>query len=121
MHVTQVARIAHEVDRAYLAQTGDSSVPAWDKAAASARQAAALTVTAIARGNVTPEATHEAFVAEYARNGWVYGETLDHEAKTHPQLVPYEALPIEVKTRDALIVAVVRGALGVNEDEGEEG
>jgi hypothetical protein len=120
MHVTQVARIVHEVDRAYLAVTGDNSVPAWDRASASARQSAALTVTAIARGHVTPESTHAAFVAEYARNGWTHGETLDHEAKTHPQLVPYDALPIEVKTRDALIVAVVRGALGVNEEEGAD-
>jgi hypothetical protein len=40
--------------------------------------------------------------------GWVYGETKDPVAKTHPCLVAYNDLPIEQQVKDHLFRAVVK-------------
>jgi hypothetical protein len=40
-------------------------------------------------------------------DGWVFGPVKDADAKTHPCLVPYDALPREQQRKDALFVAVV--------------
>ncbi|SIT50472.1 hypothetical protein BN2476_830043 [Paraburkholderia piptadeniae] len=120
MNVTQVARVVHEVERAYRMSVGETEVPSWEKASAQAREGAIFSVRAVAGGFMTPESTHEQWVREMTRLGWSRGDALDTEAKTHPHLIEYAALPREVQTRDALMVAVVRGALGIREPEDEE-
>lgn len=121
MNVTQVARIAHEVNRAFCASIGGGAGLAWDKASASDREAAMMSVTALSRGFSTPEHIHEAWVREMSLNGWTHGPVVDVQAKTHPNLTDYAALPRDIQTRDALFVAVVRGALGIVEPEQVEG
>ena len=39
-----------------------------------------------------PKQLHDNWMQAYFDNGWVYGETLDADARTHPDLVPYEEL-----------------------------
>jgi hypothetical protein len=41
------------------------------------------------------------------KDGWVYGEVKDAEAKTHPCIVPFEELPEFQKKKDALFCAIV--------------
>ena len=36
--------------------------------------------------------THEVWARQRISEGWQYGETLDRDAKTHPDLVPYDDL-----------------------------
>lgn len=57
---------------------------------------------------ITPEQSHENWVRGKAVDGWVYGETKDFEAKTHPCMVPYEQLPEEQRAKDRLFLRVVR-------------
>jgi len=117
MNVTQIARIAHEVNRAYCASTGSGSGLSWDKASAADRDAAVMSVMALSRGFSTTEGVHEAWVREMSLNGWTHGDAVDVQAKKHPNLIDYASLPHEIQARDALFVAVVRGALGVVEVE----
>jgi hypothetical protein len=42
----------------------------------------------------------------YYSMGWVYGETYDREAKTHPDLVPYAKLGQLERDKDAVFVAL---------------
>jgi hypothetical protein len=37
----------------------------------------------------------------------VYGEVRDNEKKINPAMVPYEQLPVEQKSKDYLVKAVV--------------
>lgn len=44
--------------------------------------------------------THELWARQRMREGWVYGDVRDDQARTHPDLVPYEALPESEKVYD---------------------
>lgn len=114
MNLTEIARTAHAVDRAYRLVSGDDS-PTWEKDSAHSREAWIISVRAI-MNHSTPETMHELWSKELARLGWSHGEKFDVDSKTHPNLVAYADLPFTTRCRDALIVAVVRGALGIAEE-----
>ena len=44
--------------------------------------------------------THEVWARQRISEGWQYGETLDRDAKTHPDLVPYDQLTDSEKQYD---------------------
>jgi len=48
-----------------------------------------------------------AWLEDKKKDGWVYGEVKDAEAKTHPCIVPFEELPEFQKKKDALFCAIV--------------
>ena len=110
--VTAIARVAHEVNRAYCASLGDMSQPAWGDAPLWQQDSAIQGVLAIL-GNpaTTPEQSHEGWTAVKVADGWVYGPVKDAEAKTHPCLVSYSELPREQRTKDYLFGAVVRSLM----------
>ena len=104
----EVARVAHEVNRAYCAALGDDSQVAWEAAPEWQRSSATAGV-AFHRRNPTaaPSASHERWMAQKLADGWTYGEIKDPGAKTHPCLVPFESLPVEQRAKDYLFSAVV--------------
>ena len=44
--------------------------------------------------------THEVWARQRLDSGWTWGETRDSQARTHPDLVPYEELPESEKLYD---------------------
>ena len=50
---------------------------------------------------------HDAWMEEKAKQGFVYGETLDLENKRHPDMKPYEELSENVKEYDRVTVRTV--------------
>lgn len=110
----EAAIAAHEVNRAYCAALGDDSQKPWAEAEAWQRQSAIAGVQAIAANpDMTPEQSHEGWMALKEAEGWVYGEEKDVEAKTHPCMVPYDELPVEQRAKDAIFGTVVRLTLGM--------
>jgi len=109
MNVRDIAKVCHEVNRAYCEAIGDETQLAWDVAPDWQRQSAIDGVMhAIEHPDDTPESQHEEWMIGKLAAGWVYGEVKDAEAKTHPCLVPYEQLPAEQRVKDHLFLAVVR-------------
>lgn len=107
--IKEAARAAHEVNRAFCAAIGDDSQVPWEEAPAWQRQSAVAGVQAIAADpNMTPEQSHESWMAQKEADGWVYGEEKDAEAKTHPCMVPYAELPPEQRAKDYIFGAIVR-------------
>lgn len=103
-----IARVAHEVNRAYCASIGDNSQLPWDEAPDWQKESAVKGIEMhLANPDTTPEQSHEAWMAHKAAEGWVYGEVKDPEAKTHPAMLPYDQLPTEQRTKDYLFKAVV--------------
>ena len=54
----------------------------------------------------SPEELHGSWVQAYLTNGWKYGEKYDPEARTHPDMVPYDQLGQLEQDKDAVFVAL---------------
>lgn len=104
-----IARVCHEVNRAYCASLGDTSQASWEDAPEWQRKSAITGVEfTLANPNAKPSNSHESWLAEKERDGWKLGPVKDPIAKEHPCFVPYEQLPAEQKAKDYLFQAVVR-------------
>lgn len=57
--------------------------------------------------DASASASHDNWLAEKEADGWVYGETKDPEAKTHPCMVPFDQLPPEQQAKDVLFRGIV--------------
>jgi hypothetical protein len=103
-----IARVAHEVNRAYCTFLGDYTQPLWEDAPNWQRESAVVGVQMhLANPEATPEDSHESWMAQKLKAGWVFGEVKDPNAKTHPCLVPYAQLPPEQRAKDYLFRGVV--------------
>lgn len=63
--------------------------------------------------NETAEENHNAWMKYRASEGWVYGPLKDGLAKTHPCMVPYQALGPFQQSKDAVFHAIVRTFFGL--------
>lgn len=108
MNIEQVARIAHETNRAYCESIGDMSQKPWLEAEQWQRDSAVKGVEyKLANPNAQPSAQHEAWLMDKVEAGWVYGPIKDASKKEHPCMVNYDQLPEEQRLKDSLFVAIV--------------
>jgi hypothetical protein len=109
----QIARAAHETNRAFCESIGDYSQPRWS-AAPNWQRVSALNGVLFHLSNLragvepSPEASHNSWLAEKSRDGWKYGPIKDAEKKEHPCFVPYEDLPVDQRLKDYLFAGVVQ-------------
>lgn len=109
--VERIARMCHEVNRAYCAALGDMSQPVWEDAPDWQKKSAMTGVRLhLANHDAGPQASHESWLAEKVADGWVFGATKDPEAKTHPCIVPFDQLPPAQQAKDFIFRAVVLAA-----------
>jgi hypothetical protein len=108
LNIAAVAKVTHEVNRAYCQALGDDSQASWESAPTWQRDSAIAGVRAVLDGSAnTPEEQHERWAAHKLADGWVYGEIKDADAKTHPCLVAYSDLPPAQRAKGFLFRAVV--------------
>jgi hypothetical protein len=104
----QVAKVAHEVNRAYCEALGDTSQPTWEDSPDWQRGSAILGVR-FHRENAgaSPEDAHNEWLKEKELDGWKWGEVKEPEKKLHPCCVPYSALPVEQRAKDYIFRGIV--------------
>ncbi len=108
----EIARVAHEVNRAYCQALGDNSQLSWEEAPQWQKDSALAGVQMhIDDPSAGPEASHESWMAQKVADGWVYGSEKDPVAKTHHCLVPFKDLPVEQQVKDYLFRAVVHALM----------
>ena len=108
MNVEQIARVAHEVNRAYCQALGDNSQSAWEDAPQWQRDSAMLGVKLhIENPSASPSASHESWMAQKVAEGWVYAPEKKPELKQHPCIVPFDALPVVQQAKDYIFRGVV--------------
>lgn len=105
--IAMIASIAHEANRAYCTALGDSSQPRWVAAPQWQKDSAIAGVEAHLASDLTPEQSHEAWLAHKKADGWVYGPVKDAATKQHPCCVPYSELPEDQQVKDRLFGAIV--------------
>lgn len=103
-----IARVAHEVNRAYCLALGDSSQPAWEDAPDWQRESAINGVNFhLANPEAGPDHSHNEWLREKESTGWKWGAVKDPEKKEHPCFLPYDQLPTNQKAKDFIFSAIV--------------
>lgn len=103
----EIARVAHEANRAWQVVTGDPAPsPSWDDAPEWQRSSA-IDGVRHARDGATAEQLHQTWSDFKTGDGWVYGPVKDEPSRTHPCLVPYADLAPEQHRKDDLFQAIV--------------
>lgn len=107
MFIEDIARVCHEVNRAYCESLGDFSQLPWESAPDWQKKSACLGVQFhFDHPHAPASASHEEWLKEKTATGWVYGPTKDPEKKQHPCMVPFAELPRDQQTKDFLFKAV---------------
>lgn len=101
MTTTDIAKVAHELNKAYCESLGDNSQPTWEEAPEWQKSSAINSVKFhIDNPDATPAASHESWMKQKTQEGWKYGEVKNPETKEHPCFLPYEQLPASQKAKD---------------------
>ena len=112
MEIEKIAKIAHEINKAYCEALGDFSQASWENAPEWQRESARMGVDLHMSGDFGPEASHISWMKQKVETGWVYGEFKDVVNKTHPYIVPFDQLPVEQQAKDYIFRAVVHALKG---------
>lgn len=110
----KIARVAHEVNRAYCQALGDMSQPAWEDAPEWQRASARMGVDLHTMGDFGPEASHISWMQQKLDEGWKCGAFKDPANKLHPCIVPFDRLPREQQAKDFIFRAVVHALRGTS-------
>ncbi|MFA6135534.1 MAG: RyR domain-containing protein [Phycisphaerae bacterium] len=112
MNTLEIARICHEANRVLTEHFQDVPLqPGWDAAPNEMRVSSAAGVEwRLAHRGAPAAAQHEQWMKDKLTAGWTLGPMRDADLKTHPALVPYEKLPVEVQLKDKLFTAIVLAA-----------
>jgi len=107
-----IAAICHDANRRFCLSHGDKSQPLWDDAPDWQKNSAINGVKFLYDNpDAGPSASHESWMAEKVREGWVHGSVKDTEKKTHPCIVPYDQLPPYQRVKDYLFTSIARTLL----------
>lgn len=108
MTVEQIAKVAHEVNKAFCESIGDKSQPSWDDAPDWQKDSAMNGVIFHMRNpDASPSASHDNWLKQKTEEGWVYGPVKDPAKKEHPCCVPYDELPTEQRSKDYIFRQIV--------------
>lgn len=103
----KIARLCHEVNRAYCQALGDNSQVPWEEAPEWQRESARMGVDLHLMGDFGPEASHLSWMNVKVQDGWTYGSEKDVNKKEHPCMVPFSELPREQQAKDYIFRAIV--------------
>lgn len=107
--VSTIARVCHQVNKAYCEAIGDFSQTNWEDADNWQKLSAVNGVRfQLENPTAPPSTSHDSWLKQKQEEGWKYGPIKDAEKKEHPCCVPYKQLPIEQKVKDYLFKAVVK-------------
>lgn len=112
--IEAIAKVAHEINRAYCRALGDDSQMPWHDAPDWQRESAINGVMFhLDHPDADPEMSHISWLAQKKAEGWKYGPVKDPEKREHPCYVPFDELPTDQKAKDFLFRAVVHQLAGV--------
>jgi hypothetical protein len=107
LDVEFIAKVCHQVNKAYCKALGDISQPDWDDAPDWQKESAINGVQyRLANPDATSETQHIQWMKVKSADGWQYGPVKDPAKKEHPCMVPYDELPVEQRAKDPIFAAI---------------
>lgn len=114
MTVEQIAKVCHEVNRAYCETTGIMVGPTWEQVPVEQCEGVIKGVRyALSIVMPVPSDMHRNWLKEKKAQGWTRGPVKDDSKKQHPCCVPYDELSQEQKVKDKLFIAVISALRGL--------
>lgn len=108
----EIARVAHEVNRAACEVYGDYSPLPWEYAPAWQKESVLNGIKFYRENpNATPEDYHRNWRIQKYAEGWSYGQIKNIDKKQHPCLMAFSYLPLRQRLKDYLFLAVVRSLI----------
>lgn len=108
MNKTDIAKVAHELNKAYCESISDNSQQTWEQAPEWQKSSAKVGVQFhLDNPNASPSASHDSWLKQKEEEGWKYGEVKDADKKEHPCYVTYEQLPVSQRSKDYIFKQVV--------------
>jgi RyR domain len=108
MSTHDIARVAHEVNRAYCRALGDTSHAPWEATSSQLQASVVAGVVFVANNpEASASAGHESWLAYKLAEGWCWGEVKNEATKEHPNMVEYYDLPLEERAKDHIFRAIV--------------
>lgn len=111
LEVLKIAKTCHQAKKAWFDSNGYEIHEDWDELDwlnSNQRQNTIAEVNfRLENPNSGYDAQHNAWLEEKKKEGWIYGDVMDREAKTYPFIVPFEELPEFQKKKYALFCAIV--------------
>jgi len=118
---TTIAILAYAITAAYTVSIGAEPQAPWDEAPDEKKDSVLKDVEfLIANPEAGFDALHNQWLAQKQSDGWVYGEEVNEEAKTHPNILPFNELSQELQTRDQVFYGTVKAALSLPEEKPAE-
>jgi hypothetical protein len=106
--IEQMARMAHEVNRAYRQAIGEEPGPEWGEAPAQTKKSMLNGVIFhLVNPTAGPKNSHENWLNDKRLRGWTFGSEKNEARREHPCMVPFAELPIEQQAKDYIFRAVV--------------
>lgn len=104
-----IAQLVHETLSSWARIRGMPAYPSWEDAEDWMRASTLESVEHVLQHpNADPGAQHVQWMEQKQKDGWVWGETKDADAKTHPMLVPFAQLPDDERAKDAIIISLAK-------------
>jgi hypothetical protein len=111
----QVAKICHEMNRAFCLLIDDTSQDHWEEISQEQKNSCIAGVNAyIINPDISTKELHDNWMKLKLALGWKYGPIKDSTLKTHPCLMPRKDLPREQQFKDDLFLLICRTFLRIN-------
>lgn len=108
MNIEQIAKTCHAVHLAYCSEMLFHTQPKWDELQNEHRETIIDSVQKIVNGTIkSKEDSHNNFIKNKKKNGWIYGETYSLIDKINPRLIGFDDLSLEQRIKEALFFECV--------------
>jgi len=105
----EIAMVCHESLNAYCKAKGDPTYKPWNELDEKTIQITVSGVTDIRKDpTITAKQHFENWKNKKIKQGWIYGKIKDRDKKEHPNIIDYEKLPEDQRTKDILFINIVR-------------
>lgn len=106
--IEDIARVAHEANRAWCYANGDDSQRAWNDAEDWQRASCVDGVRFVLDNPEAGDAAqHENWRRMKLAEGWTYGDVKRPDSRQHPCMVPFDDLPAFQRAKDQLFRSIV--------------